>query len=154
MYWFFFTALAAVGAHQLTKLWITTRLAEGQSLWQWGIIEIVRIQRNSGAAFGLFKGASTFLTVVDILGILALFFYVFYLRPRYPRLAGMWPTIALALVLGGTTGNLIDRLRFGGVTDFISLGWWPVFNVADSCISVGVVMFAITILFLFGNDKD
>ncbi len=154
MWQFFFTALAAVAADQLTKLWITDRLAEGHVLWHWWIVDIVRIQRNSGAAFGFFQGMSPFLTFVDIVGICLLLFYVIYIRPRYERLAGMWPTIALALVLGGTTGNLIDRLRFGGVTDFISIGIWPVFNVADSCITVGVVMFALSILLLFKDDKD
>ena len=55
----------------------------------------------------------------------------------------MWSRVSLGLVLGGTVGNLIDRLRLGYVTDFIDFGYWPAFNVADSSISVGVAVLII-----------
>jgi signal peptidase II len=57
------------------------------------------------------------------------------------------------LILGGTMGNLIDRLRFDGVTDFISIGIWPAFNLADSAIVVGVILFAYSLLRLARTGK-
>ena len=72
---------------------------------------------------------------------------ILYLFLRQPR-ASAAPQVALALILGGALGNLIDRLQTGEVVDFIQVGWrrWhcPVFNVADSAVSVGVVLFALT----------
>ena len=58
------------------------------------------------------------------------------------------------MVLGGTVGNLIDRLRFGYVTDFIDFGFWPAFNIADSAIVVGVIIFAYSLLFLVGAEES
>ncbi len=54
--------------------------------------------------------------------------------------------VALGLVFGGTLGNLIDRFRFGRVTDFIDFGFWPAFNIADSAVTVGVIIFAYSLL--------
>jgi signal peptidase II len=146
MWSFFLTAFGAAVTDQLTKLWITANLLEGQVWVQAGIFQIIRIPRNSGAAFGLFQGQSPVLMVIDFIGIALLLAYVLIIRRRYAQLDNRLTRIALGLVLGGTIGNLIDRLRFGAVTDFISVGWWPVFNVADSCIDVGVIIFAIMIL--------
>jgi signal peptidase II len=146
MWSFFLTAFGAAVTDQLTKLWITANLLEGQVWVQAGIFQIIRIPRNSGAAFGLFQGQSPVLIVIDFIGIALLLAYVLIIRRRYAQLDNRLTRIALGLVLGGTIGNLIDRLRFGAVTDFISVGWWPVFNVADSCIDVGVIIFAIMIL--------
>ena len=61
---------------------------------------------------------------------------------------------ALGLVLGGTIGNLIDRLRFGYVTDFISISIWPAFNLADSAVVAGAIMFAYSLLFLSREGKS
>ncbi len=93
---------------------------------------------NSGAAFGSFQGGNTVFTLLAILVILAILYY-------YPRLEthGWTLRLALALQLGGAAGNLIDRLRMGKVTDFISIGRFPVFNVADSSITVGVLVLLI-----------
>jgi signal peptidase II len=152
MWSFFLTALGIVVSDQLTKLWITTNLLEGQVGFQAGIFQIVRIPRNSGAAFGLFQGHSPLLMVVDFIGIALLLAYIFVIRRRYPQLHSRLSRIALGLVLGGTIGNLIDRIRFGSITDFVSIGWWPVFNVADSAIVVGVILFAFMILRFAGKE--
>ena len=55
--------------------------------------------------------------------------------------------ISLGLIIGGAFGNLIDRIRDGGVVDFISVGWWPAFNIADSAISIGIVILIFTLMF-------
>lgn len=93
---------------------------------------------NTGAAFGMLQGANTFFIAVSVvlLGGLA------WLRRRLPR-ERLAAQFALALVAGGALGNLYDRLRFGYVIDFLDFRVWPVFNVADSCISCGAVLLAL-----------
>ena len=90
---------------------------------------------NTGAAFGMFKDASMILTVLAFIVIGAILFY-------YPQVErDDWSLrLALSMQLGGAIGNLIDRLTIGHVTDFISVGTFPVFNVADASISVGAVV--------------
>jgi signal peptidase II len=90
---------------------------------------------NTGAAFGMFKDASMILTVLAFIVIGAILFY-------YPQVSrDDWSLrLALSMQLGGAIGNLIDRLTIGHVTDFISVGNFPVFNVADASISVGAVV--------------
>jgi signal peptidase II len=146
MWYFFLTALLVLVADQLTKLWIRSNLLVGQSLFGAGFFDIVRFPPNTGAAFGLFQGQSFALTIVAIVGIVILLSYALFLYHRYPILNNRLGWLALGLILGGTIGNLIDRLRFGGVTDFISIGWWPTFNLADSAVVVGVILFAYSLL--------
>lgn len=90
---------------------------------------------NTGAAFGSFQNGNTVLTALAVLVIVAILFY-------YPRVDSRdWSLrLAMGLQLGGATGNLVDRLRMGRVTDFISIGSFPVFNIADSAITIGVVI--------------
>jgi len=148
MWSFFLTALLVVVADQLSKLWIRSNLDIRQSLFEAGFFQIARFPPNTGAAFGLFQGQSFALTIVAIVGIAFLLVYALIIRPRFLLLDSRLARIALGLVLGGTIGNLIDRLCFGGVTDFISIGWWPAFNIADSAIVVGVIIFAYSLLLL------
>jgi len=81
-----------------------------------------------------------------LVGIGVLLFYAFLLHRHFPFLNNMLVKSALGLVLGGTIGNLIDRFCFGYVTDFIDFGFWPTFNIADSAITVGVIIFACSLL--------
>jgi signal peptidase II len=100
---------------------------------------------NSGAAFGMFQGAGIIFTVLAIVVICAIVYYFQSVEPSDWTLR-----LAMALQLGGAAGNLIDRLLVGRVTDFISIGTFPVFNVADSAISVGV---AILLLGMWLKDR-
>ena len=97
--------------------------------------------KNTGAAFGLFQDSNTFFI---ILAIVAASFIIFY----YPQVSmEEWPLrAAMVLQLGGAVGNLVDRIFIGSVTDFISVGNFPVFNVADSSISLGVAVLVIAVL--------
>jgi signal peptidase II len=90
---------------------------------------------NTGAAFGMFKDASMILTVLAFVVIAAILFY-------YPQVqSDDWSLrLALSMQLGGALGNLIDRLTIGHVTDFVSVGRFPVFNVADASITIGAVI--------------
>jgi len=93
--------------------------------------------RNTGAAFGILQGKHLLLAGVSLLAMGVLLFLLFYEREEKTGLL-----LALALILGGTCGNLIDRIRFGYVIDFLLLYiqryQWPAFNIADSSISIGV----------------
>jgi signal peptidase II len=144
---FFLTAFLVVVADQLSKWWIVSRLEVGESLFEAGIFQIVRIQ-NTGSSFGLFQGHSFALIIVAFVGIAFLLVFTLILYPRFFPSDNLLGRLALGLILGGTIGNLIDRLRFGGVTDFIGIGWWPAFNIADSAIVVGAIIFAYSLLLL------
>jgi len=145
MWPFFLAALGVVVADQLTKIGIRASLLEGQSLFEAGFFRII-YTHNTGAAFGLFQNQSLALAIVAILGASLLLFYAIVIRHRFPPLDNLLAWTALGLILGGIIGNLIDRLRLGGVTDFISVGWWPAFNIADSGIVVGAIIFAYSLL--------
>lgn len=130
---------------QLSKTWIRDNLVRGQSLFDAGFFQVVNVH-NTGAAFGIFKGQSLALTIVALVGIVIILLLVFSLRHHWPFLDSMLVMSAIGLVLGGTIGNLIDRLRLGYVTDFIDFKVWPAFNVADSAVTVGVIIIAYCIL--------
>jgi signal peptidase II len=104
--------------------------------------------RNSGAAFGMFQQAGGVFTVLAFLVIAAIFYYY----PRVER-SDWLLRLAMGLQLGGALGNLTDRLMMGEVTDLISIGNFPVFNVADSSISVGVVVLLLSVWFREQQEK-
>ena len=143
---FFLTTLLVVAADQLSKAWIVS-YPQGQLIFEVGFFLLIHIH-NTGAAFGLFQDHSLPLTIVALVGVAILLIYALFIYRRFPSLANMQNRIVLGLILGGTVGNLIDRLRLGYVTDFISIGIWPAFNIADSAITVGVILFAYSLLTL------
>jgi signal peptidase II len=141
------TALLVVAADQLTKIWIRANLVTGESVPETGLFRLTRVH-NTGAAFGLFQDQSFSLTIVALIGIVVILLVVLVAYRRFPFLDTRLSRPALGLVLGGTVGNLIDRLHLGYVTDFIDIGIWPSFNIADSAVTVGVIMFAYSLLSL------
>lgn len=152
-YLFIFTlAGIIIAVDQYTKNLVRTRLALGETWvpWDW-LSPYARIVywHNSGAAFGLGQNFSLFITVLAIFVAGAIIVYF----PQIPK--NDWPLrIALSMQLGGAVGNLIDRLRIGLVTDFISVGSFPVFNVADSSISVGVVVLLVGMWIMERKQKS
>jgi signal peptidase II len=90
---------------------------------------------NRGAAFGVLSGLVPILTAASIAVLIGLLLH--YMRQVKPPL---WHTLAIGAVVGGALGNLVDRVRLGHVIDFLSVGPWPNFNVADSAITVGVLV--------------
>ena len=149
---FSLAALLIVAADQLSKIWIRTNLAVGQSLPEVGCPRLTYVN-NTGAAFGLFHGQTFPLTIISFIGVAVLLLYAFLFYRRFPWLDNWLTWTGLSLVLGGTVGNLIDRLRLGYVTDFIDFGFWPAFNIADSAIVVGVIIFAYSLLSLARAEK-
>ncbi len=139
------TIVAIVAADQLTKAWAVSALADGPK----NIIgHTVRLElaRNSGSAFSRFQGYTT------ILAVLAIAITVMIARATR-HATDRFVLLGLLLVLGGALGNLGDRLARspgflrGYVVDFVAVGWWPLFNVADSCITIGAVVLVLRTLF-------
>jgi signal peptidase II len=141
---FFIIALLVVVADQLSKLWIKS-YSEGQIVFETGFFRIIHIH-NTGASFGLFQDHSFALTIVAFIGIAFVLLYVFLVPRYFPFLSTRMSRVSLGMVLGGIIGNLIDRLNQGYVTDFIDTSIWPIFNIADSAITVGVILFALFFL--------
>jgi signal peptidase II len=136
--------LLVITADQLTKVWVRS-YEEGEVICRLGFFQLTHVQ-NTGASFGIFKGHSFTLMIVDIVGIIILLSMAYYLYRHLPYLVTLLNAIAFSLILGGTVGNLIDRIRLEHVTDFIDVGFWPVFNVADSAITVGVVILVFSLI--------
>ena len=149
---FSLVGLLILVADQLSKVWIRTNLPEGHYLFQVGFFRIIHIH-NTGAAFGLFRDQSLVLTVVAIVAITVILVYTFVGYRHLPWLDSKLGKLALGLILGGTVGNLVDRLRFGYVTDFIDFGFWPTFNIADSAVTIGVILFACSLICMARVEK-
>ena len=124
---------------QVAKAAIEAHLVVGQQVEVLGPLELT-LSHNSGVAFGLASGGGTRLILVTALA-LALVAYVFARNPTRP---GMW--IAAGLLAGGALGNLVDRVRADAVTDYIAIGSWPAFNLADVCVTAGVLLLAFSYL--------
>ncbi len=132
-------ALAAVAADQLTKHIVASQLQLDAADHVIGPFWIHHV-RNSGIAFGFFSQATA--VVIVLTGLAVIWMLVFFARSgaRHPILP-----VALGLVIGGSTSNLLDRVRLGYVTDFLDLRWWPAFNLADSFIVTGVLILLATL---------
>jgi len=127
---------------QISKLWVRTNSPQIELLP--GFLNLIHVE-NYGSAFGLFANQTFLLIAISLVCLLIILIFLRYLAP-----ATTLSLVAIALILGGAIGNLIDRLRFGYVTDFIdihlqNLIHWPAFNIADAAITVGIT----TLLFSF-----
>jgi signal peptidase II len=140
-------ALAVIILDQITKAQILRLLGsvEGASQPLIGTWLSFTFVKNTGVAFGLFRGIPHFFTITSVLISLgAIYFYRFHLPNDRP-----WVQLSLGLILGGAIGNIIDRLRYSYVVDFIHVSWFPgIFNLADSAITIGVIMLAGYLLFV------
>ena len=133
---------------QWSKGWLQNHMIPGQSIPETGFFRLTYAQ-NTGAVFSIFYGKTAILTYVSFFGALLILVYNFALASSFPTLQTRWNKVALGFILGGTVGNLIDRFSLHFVRDFIDVGPWPIFNIADSSIVVGVIMFAIMIMLSF-----
>ena len=135
-------ALLVLVADQASKAWARSALRPGHEVmvvtgWVW-----FRIVSNTGAALGLLSGNNLLFIVVSLVIVAAV--AVLVIRNRALGPLGM---VALGAVAGGGSSNLIDRVRLGGVTDFIEVHRWPTdFNLADAAIRLGVVLFILALL--------
>jgi signal peptidase II len=140
-------ALAAlvVAADQVAKAVIEANLVPGEEVDVFGPLGLT-LSHNRGVAFGLAGGAGAPLIAITVaaLGVVG------YLFARDPARPGMW--VATGLVAGGAIGNLVDRVRAGAVTDFLDVGAWPPFNLADVAISAGVLL--LVLLYLRESERE
>jgi signal peptidase II len=124
---------------QAAKALIEANLVPGEQVDVLGPFGLT-LSHNSGVAFGLASGGGTRLVLVTVVA-LAVVGYVFARNPTRP---GMW--VAAGLLAGGALGNLADRVRADAVTDYVQIGSWPAFNLADVAVTAGVLLLALTYL--------
>ncbi len=119
-----------VAVDQVTK-WLVRREADELPLdlgWGFGL----RLLSNPGVSFGRLAGSADAVLVAVVVLVVVLLAALFVVPARY--------RLGVGVLLGGAAGNLIDRLRFGAVVDFVDVPWWPTFNVADVAVVVGVIL--------------
>ncbi len=144
LFWVVF--LSVLFADQVTKVLVRTHFMLNESVPVLGNFFRFTYIENEGAAFGIFAGNKWFLVIISIVIMAGLLFFrsKVHKRPFYFE----W---GVALILAGSIGNLIDRLMKASVTDFFDFGIWPVFNIADIAVTVGVLLLA---LFVFKYTED
>ena len=126
------TAGIVVTVDQATKQWVTSQIERGEDVEVFFGLDVTNT-RNTGVAFGAFEGGGAIVAVLIGLSLALLVGYFMLNRER------PWLWLPVGLLLGGALGNLADRARIGAVIDFIDPIAWPAFNVADSCIVIGVL---------------
>jgi signal peptidase II len=129
-------ALATVGAvvvaDQMTKAWVRATVAPHEKVNVFFLLDITRV-KNTGVAFGALSGSGALVFVAVLVAMAALLaYFATHITSR-----GLW--LPVGMVFGGALGNLADRVRIDGVTDFIDPVLWPAFNLADISIVVGVL---------------
>jgi signal peptidase II len=139
---FFLVLTATLAADQISKALVRAYLPPGEIVKVFGNFLIINQQRNSGIAFSLFTGGSNTLIIIFTLVLVGLLLvYVFWSRET-----GKLALAGLGLICGGAVGNIIDRFAFKQVIDFVDFSFWPVFNLADLAIVIGVFLFMIGFL--------
>ena len=141
------TASLVIASDQVSKFFVRDNMTLGQSMPEEGFFRITHIT-NAGGSWGIF-GNTAFLTIATLVVVIAAL--VLYLR--YPLVRRMPVRVAMGLLIGGAIGNIIDRLSRGHVTDFIDVGAWPVFNVADCAIVIGVILIALYLIFSARKER-
>ena len=134
----FSIALFIISVDQLTKFFIKINFQLNQPVPIISNILHLTYITNTGSAFGLFKGLSIFFILFSIVVIIIVFYYLKRIKNNEKTLQ-----FSVGLLLGRTVGNLIDRLFYGAVVDFIDFRIWPVFNIADSAVTISVVFLII-----------
>ncbi len=137
---------------QITKMIIRHTMMIGQSISIFGHFLKITYVENPGIAFGIRVNNGSFFTILSILASLGVLIYLFAHRDE-----GMAVKGSLALILGGAFGNLVDRIFYKKVVDFIDVGVgnlrWPVFNLADSAVVIGVFLLFFSV-FVFGKKNE
>lgn len=150
--WAFGLTALMLAADQATKALVRATMDPYQSIPIAGHLLRITYIRNPAAAFGLHLGSTDFHIIFSIVASIVITYYII----RLPR-REYWPRIALSMILAGALGNLVDRLRTGEVIDFIHVGLsetlvWPIWNVADMGVSVGVTL--LMLYFFVVGDRD
>ena len=150
---FLITSITIIIADQLSKLWIKSNLAIGESTFEIGFFRLTYVQ-NTGSSFGLFQNQNLILSIFAIFGICIILFLVFFMHRRFQILNTFLSKLSFGLIFAGAVGNLINRFEFGYVVDFIDFNYWPAFNIADSSAVVGSILLAYNLLRLNTNSQS
>ncbi len=147
-------ALVIFVIDQVTKYPIRTTWLQQDSIPVFPWLNFTYVQ-NTGSLFGLFQGNPLPLGIVSLTVSLGIIWYAW----RLPRNSGWLPYITLGTLLGGATGNMLDRLMYGFVVDFFDLQWngkhiWPVFNVADIAVDLAIVLFIVMAFTDIGSPAE
>ncbi len=147
--------LLVVIGDQLTKLMASSTLSLHQSRMVIPDLFSLTLVHNNGMAFGIMSGAPSFVRSALLTGLsAAALLLIIYYCSSIPRTRA-WLQFGLSLIMGGALGNIIDRLRLQHVVDFLDFHWqghsWPAFNLADSCITIGMGMLILD--FILGLRK-
>lgn len=134
--------LSVIFLDRVTKIFFAKLLAPGESIPVIHNVLHMTMVRNTGIAFGFFKDQGIVFIIIPIIAIILLVFNIYYYKQNNEALSHPY-IIAFSLILGGAIGNLIDRIAYGYVIDFIDLRVWPVFNIADSAITIGAFIVAL-----------
>lgn len=133
---------------QIAKFAVRSRMEIGETLPVCrGVLDFTYVQ-NRGAAFSLFQNSQLITVILPIITMIAGILFLLHLRKKKERLA----EFGVLLIMSGGIGNLIDRTVLGFVTDMISVGSFPVFNVADICVTVGCAVLILWVI--IGDRKD
>lgn len=131
--WITAFALLSIALDRITKIWVDRSLHPGESIRVLDNVLWITYVRNKGVVFGLFSGLAPVLSIISFIALLV--FLIFYGKISYRKLDVQ---AGCGMIIGGAIGNLIDRTAFGYVVDFIDIRVWPVFNVSDIAICIGI----------------
>ena len=147
---FYILILGVIVFDQVSKYFIQTNMDLNNSIAVIeGLFSITYIQ-NTGAAFSVLQGKTIILIIIQILVILSIVVYVAIKK----NILHWTLKVSLAFIVGGGVGNLIDRVRFGYVVDFLHFHFWPIFNVADISVCVGCRLLIIYVFMIEGKEKN
>ena len=152
-YLYFLLPIIYIALDHITKFLVIKNIPHYSSIKINDYFSIANIS-NTGVAFSMFQNNNIFFIILVSLVIIFLIYFIYKNRNNLTKLQ----IHSLLLILAGGTGNLIDRIFRGAVVDFIDVGYkeiyrWPAFNVADSCVCIGVFLFVISILFFNKNQN-
>ncbi|GGF82626.1 signal peptidase II [Paenibacillus aceti] len=151
---YFLIALVMFLIDQGTKYLIATQLVIGEQIPVIGNFFLITSSRNRGAAFGILQEQRWFFIVITLIVVVGIIWYMQRIKHTGKKML----SIALSLVLGGAVGNFLDRAVSGEVVDFLQFNFgtytFPIFNVADSCIVIGVIMIVLDSLLEVRKEKQ
>lgn len=139
---FLVPAIIVIPLDQLTKLWVKQNIELGGSIPATGFFRLTHTQ-NTGASFGIFPEHTIVLAVISAVTALLVLWLGLFMNRHFDFLRSRLSLIALGMMLGGIVGNFIDRAFIGYVTDFLKMGTWPDYNIADASAVVGSIVLAV-----------
>ncbi|MDX9799687.1 MAG: signal peptidase II [Bacteroidales bacterium] len=146
---FIIGVLLVILTDQISKVWVSSNMELGESIPIINRVFHITYIQNPGSAFGLLKFSNKTFIIIGLIIILVGIFFLLRLAKSHKLVF-----FSFILLLGGSLGNLIDRLRVGSVIDFLDFRIWPIFNVADSSLNIGIFLLIIHFLFQQEDSKD